>query len=100
MATQEERKTSNDAGSAGGEGRAAQVIGVLGAGTMGNGIAQLAARSGARTLLYDPFPEALEKGAQSARKGLAREAEKGKLSEERAHQAAESLEPIDDMAAL
>jgi 3-hydroxybutyryl-CoA dehydrogenase len=100
MATQEERKTSNEAGSAGGEGRAAQVIGVLGAGTMGNGIAQLAARSGARTLLYDPFPEALEKGAQSARKGLAKEAEKGKLSEEQAHQAAESLEPIDDMAAL
>ena len=38
---------------------AAAVIGVVGAGTMGAGIAQLAARSGARTLLHDPLPEAL-----------------------------------------
>ena len=36
------------------------VIGVLGAGTMGAGIAQLAARAGARTLLHDPVAEALE----------------------------------------
>jgi 3-hydroxybutyryl-CoA dehydrogenase len=40
----------------------AQVIGVAGAGTMGAGIAQLAARSGARTLLHDPDPAALERG--------------------------------------
>ncbi|MCW2985247.1 MAG: 3-hydroxybutyryl-CoA dehydrogenase, partial [Conexibacter sp.] len=33
---------------------APQVIGVVGAGTMGSGIAQLAAQSGARTLLFDP----------------------------------------------
>jgi 3-hydroxybutyryl-CoA dehydrogenase len=100
MASQEGTTTSNEAGSAGREGRAASVIGVLGAGTMGNGIAQLAARSGARTLLYDPFPEALEKGTQAARKGLAKEAEKGKLSREQAEKAAEGLQPVDDMAAL
>jgi 3-hydroxybutyryl-CoA dehydrogenase len=79
---------------------AASVIGVLGAGTMGNGIAQLAARSGARTLLHDPFPEALAKGAQRARDGLAKEAEKGKLTEEQAKKAADSLEPVADMAAF
>jgi 3-hydroxybutyryl-CoA dehydrogenase len=101
MATRQATTTSADeAGSAGGKGRAASVIGVLGAGTMGNGIAQLAARSGARTLLYDPFPEALQKGTESARKGLAKEAEKGKLTDEQAKQAAASLEPVDDMAAL
>ena len=106
MATQQETTSFDEAGSAGrrrpgrGEGRAAAVIGVLGAGTMGNGIAQLAARSGAKTLLYDPFPDALEKGTQSARKGLAKEAEKGKLTEEQAKAAAESLSPVDDMAAL
>ncbi|MGD1056197.1 MAG: 3-hydroxyacyl-CoA dehydrogenase NAD-binding domain-containing protein [Solirubrobacteraceae bacterium] len=88
------------AGSAGGVGRPASVIGVLGAGTMGNGIAQLAARSGARTLLYDPFPEALQKGVENARRGLAKEAEKGKLTDEQAKLAAESLQPVDDMAAL
>jgi 3-hydroxybutyryl-CoA dehydrogenase len=100
MATGEQTTSINEAGSAGVEGRAAAVIGVLGAGVMGNGIAQLAARSGARTLLYDPFPEALEKGAESARKGLAKEAEKGKLTEEQAKRAAASLTPVEDMAAL
>jgi len=37
---------------------AARVIGVVGAGTMGSGIAALACRAGARTLLYDPVNEA------------------------------------------
>ncbi|HLH13450.1 MAG TPA: 3-hydroxyacyl-CoA dehydrogenase NAD-binding domain-containing protein [Solirubrobacteraceae bacterium] len=100
MATDEQGTTSMKAGSAGGAGRAASIIGVLGAGTMGNGIAQLAARSGARTLLYDPFPEALTKGAQSARDGLAKEAAKGRLSEEQAKRASEQLQPVEDLAAL
>jgi 3-hydroxybutyryl-CoA dehydrogenase len=78
----------------------ARVIGVLGAGTMGNGIAQLAARSGARTLLYDPFAQALQRGVESARRGLAKEADKGRLTDEQAGLAAESLQPVDDIAAL
>jgi 3-hydroxybutyryl-CoA dehydrogenase len=76
------------------------VIGVLGAGTMGAGIAQLAARSGARTLLYDPFPEALARGIASAEDGLRKEMVKGKLSEEDAAAASERLQPVEDMAAL
>ena len=35
-----------------------ETIGVVGAGTMGAGIAQLAAQTGARTLIYDPQPPA------------------------------------------
>ena len=53
------------------------MIGVLGAGTMGSGIAQLAARSGARTLLHDPLPAALQRGLERARDGLRKEAAKG-----------------------
>jgi 3-hydroxybutyryl-CoA dehydrogenase len=60
----------------------AQVVGVVGAGTMGAGIAQLAASYGAHTLLYDPVPEGLEKGLAGARKGLQRWREKGKLTGE------------------
>ncbi len=41
-----------------------QTIGVVGAGTMGAGIAQLACTGGARTLLHDPVPEALERGLE------------------------------------
>ncbi len=67
---------------------------------MGAGIAQLAARSGARTLLYDPFPEALARGIASAEDGLRKEMVKGKLSEEDAAAASERLQPVEDMAAL
>jgi 3-hydroxybutyryl-CoA dehydrogenase len=100
VSAQEQVQQGEKAGSAGGVGRPASVIGVLGAGTMGNGIAQLAARSGARTLLYDPFPEALQKGVASARRGLAKEAEKGKLTDAQAKLAATHLQPVDEMAAL
>jgi 3-hydroxybutyryl-CoA dehydrogenase len=73
---------------------------VIGAGTMGAGIAQLAARSGARTILHDPLPEALQRGAQYARDGLGKEAAKGRLSSEEADAAAARIEPVDDLAAF
>jgi 3-hydroxybutyryl-CoA dehydrogenase len=79
---------------------AARVIGVIGAGTMGAGIAQLAARSGARTILHDPLPEALERGAKYAQDGLAKEAAKGRLSAEQADAAAGRLEPVDKLEAF
>ena len=39
-----------------------RAIGVVGAGTMGAGIAQLGCLAGIETYLHDPFPEALERG--------------------------------------
>jgi 3-hydroxybutyryl-CoA dehydrogenase len=78
----------------------AGVIGVLGAGTMGSGIAQLGARSGAVTMLHDPIPEALERGLERARDGLRREAAKGRLSAEEAAEAAERLQPVAELEAL
>src|SRR5882762_12040693 len=86
------------AGTAGQDGRAASVIGVLGAGTMGAGIAQLAARSGARTLLHDPIAEALASGVERVEDGLGREAAKGRLSDEQARAARERLHAVDDLA--
>lgn len=83
-----------------GSGSAATVIGVLGAGTMGSGIAQLAARSGARTLLHDPVPQALAKGIERAREGLRKEAAKGRISEQEAEEGGERLEAVDQMQAL
>ena len=73
---------------------------MIGAGTMGAGIAQLAARSGARTILHDPLPEALQRGAQYARDGLGKEAAKGRLSSEEADTAAARIEPTDDLDAF
>ena len=78
----------------------ARIIGVLGAGTMGSGIAQLACRAGARTLLHDPIPEALQRGAQRAREGLEKEAAKGRISSEEAQAAQGRLEVVDNLEAF
>src|SRR5665213_3050735 len=88
------------AGTAGPAGRVASVIGVLGAGTMGAGIAQLACRAGARTLLHDPIPAALEKGVQRIRDGFDKEAAKGRITAEEAQACAERLQAVDDLAAF
>src|SRR5215831_2852003 len=79
---------------------AAQTIGVVGAGTMGAGIAQLACKSGARTFLHDPFPQALARGAGAVRAGLEKEAAKGKLTAEQAAAAAERLQPAGELGEL
>jgi 3-hydroxybutyryl-CoA dehydrogenase len=73
---------------------------VLGAGTMGAGIAQLAARSGARTILHDPLPQALQRGAEKVREGFKKEADRGRLSAEEAAAGAARLEMVDDLAAF
>jgi 3-hydroxybutyryl-CoA dehydrogenase len=78
----------------------AGVIGVVGAGTMGAGIAQLACQAGARTLLHDPIPEALAQGEQKLRAGLEREAARGRMSAEDAAGAAERLETVSALVAL
>jgi 3-hydroxybutyryl-CoA dehydrogenase len=97
----EAEETTPAAAGAPGQGAApAAIIGVLGAGTMGAGIAQLACRSGAVTLLHDPIAEALQRGVERAHDGLRREAARGRLSPEEAQAAAERLQPVDDLAAF
>jgi 3-hydroxybutyryl-CoA dehydrogenase len=59
-----------------------EVIGVVGAGTMGAGIAQLAAAAGARTLLHDPVPDARDRGLAQIADGLERWRAKGRLERE------------------
>ena len=67
---------------------------------MGSGIAQLACRSGARTLLHDPFPEALSRGVERARGGLEKEAARGRLTADEARAAAARLEVAADLEAF
>src|SRR3989440_4598610 len=85
--------------------RPAGVIGVLGAGTMGSGIAQLACRAGAQTLLFDALPEALAQGEERVRQGLRKEASRSPDSaqgspEAWAQTAFERLHPVQDLAPL
>ena len=55
-------------------------IGVIGAGTMGNGIAQVFAQSGYEVRLCDAVPAALDKAKATIEKSLGKFVEKGKLA--------------------
>ncbi len=59
-----------------------RTIGVIGAGTMGNGIAHVFARGGYNVLLCDVEQRFLDRGLATIRKNLEREAGKGKLTPE------------------
>jgi 3-hydroxybutyryl-CoA dehydrogenase len=59
---------------------AIEIVGVLGAGTMGNGIAHVFARSGFHVLLCDVEQKFLERGLATIGKNLEREASKGKIT--------------------
>ncbi len=55
---------------------------VLGAGTMGNGIAHVFAQKGYDVVLCDVFEEALNKAMKTIEKNLGRQLSKGKITEE------------------
>ncbi|MFZ0882769.1 MAG: 3-hydroxyacyl-CoA dehydrogenase NAD-binding domain-containing protein [Candidatus Acidiferrales bacterium] len=59
-----------------------KTIGVIGAGTMGRGIAYAAAYGGYRTILEDVSPEMLEEGIAYIREALAEGVSRGKVTEE------------------
>jgi 3-hydroxybutyryl-CoA dehydrogenase len=77
-----------------------RTIGVVGAGTMGHGIAQVAAQSGYEVVLVDAAPAALERGRTQIGKGLERLVAKGKLAAEERDQALGRLSTGGDLAAL
>lgn len=73
-------------------------IAVLGAGTMGRGIAQVSAMAGYATHLYDPEPAALAKAAAAIERNLARAVELKKATPEAAASARAALRSIEGLA--
>ncbi|MEA2246290.1 MAG: 3-hydroxybutyryl-CoA dehydrogenase [Solirubrobacteraceae bacterium] len=81
--------------------RLPDVIGVVGAGTMGAGIAQLSALAGARTLIHDPAQPALDRALERIPAALERGAAKGRWSAEAASVATARIEAapaLEDLA--
>lgn len=76
------------------------VVAVIGAGTMGAGIAQLAAQAGHPVLLCDSVPGAAEKAATRLGEVFARLAAKGKMSEAEAAAAARRVAPVANLKHL
>ena len=68
-----------------------KTIGVIGAGTMGRGIAYAAAYGGYRTILEDVSPEMLEQGGTYIREALAEGVTRGKVSAEQQKNALANL---------
>ncbi len=59
-----------------------KTFGVIGAGQMGNGIAQVAAMSGLSVIMNDIQDEFVQRGLNTIKKNLARSVEKGKMSQQ------------------
>lgn len=66
-------------------------IAVIGAGAMGNGIAQVSATSGFHTTLIDISPEALERAKESIRQSVEKLYSKGKLTDVARHNALQGM---------
>jgi 3-hydroxybutyryl-CoA dehydrogenase len=77
-----------------------ETAGVIGAGTMGNGIAQVFAASGRNVRLVDVSKAALDRGMGAIQKSLAKLVEKGKLSAEQKDSTLERLQPATELEAL
>jgi 3-hydroxybutyryl-CoA dehydrogenase len=79
---------------------AMDTVGVVGAGTMGSGIAHVFARSGFRVLLCDVEQRFLDRALGSIRTNLGREAAKGKIDESGIAPALARIEPTLEREAL
>jgi 3-hydroxybutyryl-CoA dehydrogenase len=77
-----------------------QIVGVLGAGQMGAGIAQVAAASGYKVKLADASIELAEKSKSKIVAGLKKLVEKSKLTEAEASVTASNIVPVGQIADL
>ena len=79
---------------------AIKTVAVLGAGTMGNGIAHVFARSGYAVILRDVEKRFLDRGLETITKNLDREVKKGKLAEADKAAALARIQPVTDIGTL
>jgi len=77
-----------------------QTIGVVGAGAMGNGIAQVCAQAGFRVLMNDRETAFVQRGLGTIQKSLAKLAEKGKFSADERDAIYGRITPSTDLADL
>ncbi len=78
----------------------ADVIGVIGAGTMGNGIAQVCARAGYTVVLRDVGEEFLQRGMKAIDRSLQRDVDKERLAADEKRAIITRIQTTTDMSAL
>jgi 3-hydroxybutyryl-CoA dehydrogenase len=77
-----------------------KTVAVLGAGTMGNGIAHVFARSGFRVILRDVEQRFLERGMETIGKNLDREIKKGKIAAAEKGSVLGCIQPVTGIRAI
>jgi 3-hydroxybutyryl-CoA dehydrogenase len=77
-----------------------EVIGVVGAGTMGNGIAQVASRAGYSVILRDVGEDLLQRGLNAIDKSLQRDVDKERLSQEEKRTVLSRIQTTTDLDSL
>jgi 3-hydroxybutyryl-CoA dehydrogenase len=77
-----------------------KTVGVIGAGTMGNGIAHVFAKSGYHVVLCEVEQRFLDRGIETIRKNLDREVAKSKLTAEQSQQALSRIRAVLDRKEL
>jgi 3-hydroxybutyryl-CoA dehydrogenase len=75
-------------------------VGVVGAGTMGNGIAHVFARAGYAVVLYDVEQRFLDRALDAIAKNLGRETPKAKITPQQEAAALKNITPVLDRAKL
>lgn len=75
-------------------------IGVVGAGQMGRGIAQVAAFAGFEVVLYDAFPKSLNSGFSFIQDQMTKGVEKGKWDEAKKLETLKRISASEDIASL
>ena len=76
------------------------LVGLVGAGAMGRGIAQIAAQGGCQVLLFDAQSGAADTARAAVQEQWQRLLSKGRISEEQLQAWSARLQPVADMAAL
>ncbi|MBW1713080.1 MAG: 3-hydroxybutyryl-CoA dehydrogenase [Deltaproteobacteria bacterium] len=75
-------------------------LGVVGAGQMGSGIAQVAAASGLKVVMTDVAQEFLDRGLEAIKTSLGRMVKKEKISQAQADQVTAAIEPTTNLNKL
>src|SRR5205809_5114148 len=77
-----------------------KTVAVLGAGTMGNGIAHVFARAGCKVILRDVEQRFVDRGMETIVKNLDREIKRGRIGEIEKEAVFGRLQPVTDMGAI
>ena len=79
---------------------AIETVGIIGAGQMGGGIAQVSAVAGFKVVLYDVAADRIEKGLATVSGNLARMVASGKLAEDDRKAALDRISGVTEMSGL